>query len=154
MTVLPIPRRQPRGPTIIIAPPLTGCSTLAGFIRQDGFVLDCDRHPGFQPHGKSLTERKGALLSLVDSLNPNTVVCLPALPSSELVPLVQTVVIIPASLFMRRLLAIPQSKYADGHRVAALQWRDEAIQLAATYRLPTVSAINQTPALSALRIGQ
>jgi hypothetical protein len=78
------------------------------------------------------------------------VICLPTLPHAELIDRVAAVVIIPAATFIRRLMNIPDSRYAEGHRVAALQWRDDAIALAVDANLITYSALQKVPSLAAL----
>jgi len=146
-------QRKGDQPHIIITPPLTGCSTLASMIAvPDRLILDCDRVPGFTTRGKPLRERK-AIFRDIARFSGASLVCLPVLPADEDIALVCAIVIIPPSLFIRRLMAIPDSRYADGHRIAALQWRDEAVRLAASSQMTPYTSLTQVPAIASLSIG-
>lgn len=138
---------------VILCPPLTGCTTMAGFFSHPEFVLDCDRTPHFSTHGLTLSQRKAAFARLINDHDDKLGVCVPVLPDPSYADVTSCVVIIPASTFTRRLLATGQGRFADGHRVAAVQWRDEAIQIAAAYDLPVVSSLSAVPAFAHLSFG-
>jgi hypothetical protein len=143
-----------RMPNLVIAPPLSGCSTMASLVRGQGVIVDCDQLPGFSVHGLSLHERKEALLRLAETVTFCHTLCLPVLPSATLTSHVVGVVLISAATFAKRLVAIPDSKYADGHRAAAVMWRDEAVRLAAQYDIPVFTKLSSVPNLSSLRVGE
>jgi len=146
-------RRKGDAPDIIIAPPLTGCSTLASLLTvPPDFVIDYDRVPGFPTRGKPLHDRKSIFHDLA-RYSGARVICLPVLPTEDDLPLIQAIVIIPPGVFIRRLLAIPDSRYADGHRIAAQQWRDEAIRLCTITGINPHANLAHVPALARLSVG-
>jgi hypothetical protein len=150
---MPLAQLSPTPTTLILAPPLTGCSTLADLISHPQVIIDTDHLDGYPVYGLKLVERRAVMARLVDDHPSGYVICLPVLPSLTLASRVSSVVIIPAKVFARRIDDLSSSRFAEGHRAAAVAWRDEAVALAAAYRIPVYSKLSHVPTLRGLRIG-
>jgi len=137
-------------PSIIIAPPLSGCSTLASMHRDYATAIDYERNGVLSLRGASLKQRRLELARHVDMHHGCDFVCLPCLPKGDMLSHVAAVVLLNASDFVRRLLTVPMGQGGDGLRVAAAIWRDEAVALAARYDLPVFETLDEVPLLAHL----
>jgi hypothetical protein len=132
---------------LILAPPLTGCTTLAGVCPDQAASIDCDVDANKPPNGTPLYLRKRWLADLIPSHATSPFFCVPTLPGEEYLDMLLAVVIIPAGLFVRRW-----KRLGPGHRVAALTWRDEAVAFATRAGIVTCSSLMEVPALQDLRV--
>lgn len=139
-------------PSLIIAPPLSGCTTLAAIAHKAGVVIDCDLDERFTASGLSLLDRKQVFARALETAHDDVIV-LPVLPDREFLHLVSAVVLIPAEVFVKRLLQSAQTSASKGRFVAALTWRDEALALSTQYDLPTHNRLTNVPELTGLATG-
>jgi hypothetical protein len=138
-------------PPLVIAPPLTGCSTLADLHHDYATAIDYERNNMLSLRGASLKQRRAELCRHVDMHQGFDFVCVPCLPRSEMLDSVFAVVLIPASDFVRRIMTVPMGQGGDGLRVAATIWRDEACALAARYNLAVVESLDLVSVMSCLQ---
>jgi hypothetical protein len=137
---------------IIIAPPLTGCTTLAGMCPGASGIIDVTSDHFFTDRSQSLSDRKLRLGELARNTAEAAFICMPCLPDDDCLDTLHAIVIIPAAALIRRMRRLGSSPMADGHRIAALAWRDEALILSAKYDLPTYAALAEVPLLSDLQV--
>jgi len=143
---------SPSHRNIVIAPPLSGCSTLGEACPEHAALIDCDSAKIRPPHGTPLTVRKRWFADLVADNMSAPFICLPASPGSEYDDLIAAVVIIPPAVFMKRLAALGEGRSPDGRRIAAITWRDEAVALATRLGIAPHSVLTDVEELSSIRV--
>jgi len=140
---------------IILAPPLSGCTTLAS-IHHDAksLVLDVDvAYPYLRSRHLHLPARRAAIVAwLREAIHISTVICTPVIDDGFLADMtagripasLDSIVIIPPAQFVKRAA---NPTIGDGHKIAAVAWRDAAIRVAQTTDAPVCSALPAVPLL-------
>lgn len=140
---------------IILAPPLSGCTTLAS-IHHDtkSLVLDVDlAHPYLRSRHLHLSARRAAIMAwLRDAVHVSTVICTPVIDdgfladmAADLIPAsLDSIVIIPPAQFVKRAA---NPTIGDGHKIAAVAWRDVAVRVSQRTSAPVCSALPAVPLL-------
>lgn len=129
---------------IILAPPLTGCTTLGQIYRgMTSIVLDVDA--AMNEKQLTLSERIIALRLWLDKHPDVPVACLPVLPKDVDPSAVEAVVLIPPAQFIKRA---ETRAIGPGHKVAALAWRDAAVAFTTHHpNVPVYTALQAVPLL-------
>jgi len=140
-------------PKIIIAPPLTGCTTLGQMYHGlTSIILDVDAAMSdktARPHKHpTLSERGLAIAKWTTEQSEAPIICVPFLPLGHSSAIdVVAIILIPPAQFIKRA---ETRAIGAGHKVAAVTWRDEAVRFTQAYpTIPVYTALQAVPVIQA-----
>jgi hypothetical protein len=133
---------------IVLAPPMSGCTTLANIYHNiTTAVLDVDLAiPSLRGMKLPLDARAKVITAWVhEAMYLRPVICIPVLDDREMESLIEAIVIVPPATLVKRAL---HPAIGDGHKIAAVAWRDMALAIAARHpKIPVYSALQAVPIL-------